>query len=124
GLVVAIYGPGDATRLTVVLTFLTNLLVVRGLQVFPGNSGVVSFGHVAFMGIAAYVTALMATSPASKQTLIANAPGFIRHAHLAFFPSTLVAIGVTAAIALPTGIIFARLSGAAASIVTPRWLLL
>jgi branched-chain amino acid transport system permease protein len=109
---------------TVVLIFLYQLIAVLGLQVFTGNSGVVSFGHVAFMGIAAYTTALMSTSPATKQSQIPHAPAFIRHAHLAFLPSTLVAIGVTVAIAIPIGLVFARLSGAAAAIATLSWLVI
>jgi branched-chain amino acid transport system permease protein len=123
-LVVGVYETGAATTQTVVLIFLYNLLVVLGLQVFTGNSGVVSLGHVAFMGIAAYTTALLTTDPATKASQIPNAPGFIRHAHLPFLPSTLAAIAVTAAIAVPVGFVFARLSGAAAAIVTLSWLLI
>jgi len=123
-LVVGVYETGAPTTQTVVLIFLYQLIVVVGLQVFTGNSGVVSFGHVAFMGIAAYTTALMSTTPAEKQTQIPNAPGFIRHAHLAFFPSTLVAVAVVVVIAIPVGLIFARLSGAAAAIVTLSWLVI
>ncbi len=115
---------GSSTTETVLLIFLINLLVVLGLQVFTGNSGVVSFGHVAFMGIGAYVTALMTTDPALKASQIPDAPGFILNAQLGFIPSTFVAIAVTCAIALPIGIVFARLSGAAAAIVTLSWLVI
>lgn len=122
--VVTIQIVGSPTVRTVLLIFLINLMVVLGLQVFTGNSGVVSFGHVAFMGIGAYVTALMATDPAVKLSQIPNAPGFILDAQLGFVPSTFVAIAVTCAIALPVGIVFARLSGAAAAIVTLSWLVI
>lgn len=115
---------GGSTTETVLLIFLINLLVVLGLQVFTGNSGVVSFGHVAFMGIGAYVTALLTTDPALKVSQIPDAPGFILNAQLGFVPSTFVAIAVTCAIALPIGIVFARLSGAAAAIVTLSWLVI
>jgi branched-chain amino acid transport system permease protein len=106
------------------MIFLVNLLVVVGLQTFTGNSGVVSFGHVGFMGIGAYVTALLSTSTTLKQTQIPHAWGFVRHAHLAFLPSTLVAVAVTCVIALPVGFVFARLSGAAAAIATLSWLVI
>jgi branched-chain amino acid transport system permease protein len=124
GLVVGVYETGSSATQTVVVIFLINLLVVLGLQAFTGNSGVVSFGQVAFMGIAAYVTALLTTDPTLKQSQIPTAPGFIRHAHLDFLPSTLIAVGVTALIAIPIGFVFARLSGAAAAIVTLSWLLI
>src|SRR5262249_53577548 len=35
------------------------LIVVLGLQTFSGNSGVLSFGHVAFMAVGAYTSALL-----------------------------------------------------------------
>lgn len=122
--VVAIYETGGPATQTVVMIFLINLLVVLGLQAFTGNSGVVSFGHVAFMGIGAYVAALVSTDPGIKQTQIPDAPSFLLDANLDFLPATLVAIVVTSAIALPGGFVFARLSGAAAAIVTLGWLVI
>ena len=38
---------------------LINLIAVVGLYVFVGNSGVLSFGNVAFMAVGAYVSALL-----------------------------------------------------------------
>jgi branched-chain amino acid transport system permease protein len=109
---------------TVLMTFLINLLIVIGLQTFTGNSGVVSFGHVAFVAIGAYTTAILSTDPAIKGTLIPNAPDFLVNAHLGFVQSTFIAIGVTCLIALPLGFVFARLSGAAAAIATLAWLVI
>jgi branched-chain amino acid transport system permease protein len=40
-----------------------SLVLVLGLQVFMGNSGILSFAHVGFMGIGAYASALL-TIPA------------------------------------------------------------
>ncbi|MGC4009595.1 MAG: hypothetical protein QM805_11770 [Pseudomonas sp.] len=45
---------------------LINLVAVVGLYVFVGNSGVLSFGNVAFMAIGAYVSALL-TMPAARE---------------------------------------------------------
>ena len=39
------------------------VVLVLGLSIFIGNSGVFSFGHLAFMGIGAYVTVIMRMSP-------------------------------------------------------------
>src|SRR5690554_2480163 len=36
-----------------------NMIMVLGLQVFMGNSGILSFAHVAFMGIGAYTSSLL-----------------------------------------------------------------
>jgi branched-chain amino acid transport system permease protein len=43
-------------RITTLL--LINMILVLGLQVFMGNSGILSFAHVAFMGIGAYTSSL------------------------------------------------------------------
>jgi len=37
---------------------LINMILVLGLQVFMGNSGILSFAHIAFMGIGAYTSSL------------------------------------------------------------------
>ena len=44
---------------TTVITFFINLVLVVGLQCFVGNSGVFSFGHVAFMAIGAYTVGIL-----------------------------------------------------------------
>lgn len=122
--VLIVYNTSDAVIQNVVMLFLINLVVVVGLQTFTGNSGVVSFGHVAFMAIGAYVAAITTTSPAIKQSLIPDAPGFLVNAELSFVPALAVAVAVTAGIALPVGFVFARLSGAAAAIATLAWLVI
>lgn len=43
-----------------------SLILVIGLQVFMGNSGILSFAHIGFMGIGAYVSAVL-TIPAQMK---------------------------------------------------------
>jgi branched-chain amino acid transport system permease protein len=117
-LMIGLFETGSGRTQQVVLIFLAYLLVVLGLQIFTGNSGVISFGHVAFMAIGGYTAMLMNLSVSAKATQIGGAPGFIKNAHFAFLPATLIAIVVTCLIALPFGFIFARLSGTAAAIAT------
>ena len=117
-LMIALFQFGSGRTDQVVLIFLAYFMVVLSLQIFTGNSGVISFGQVALMAVGAYTGMLMNLSPAIKQTQIGSAPGFIVDAHFSFLPATLIAIAVTCLIALPFGFIFARLSGAAAAIAT------
>ena len=56
---------------------LIKLIVVVGLFIFVGNSGVFSFGHVAFMAIGGYISAILTLSPARKDTLL-DLPGWHR----------------------------------------------
>ncbi len=117
-LMTGLFETGTGRTQQVVLIFLAYLLVVLGLQIFTGNSGVISFGHVAFMAIGGYTAMLMNLSVSSKASQIGGAPGFIKNAHFAFLPATLIGVVVTCLIALPFGFIFARLSGTAAAIAT------
>src|SRR5688572_23778422 len=43
-----------------------SLVLVLGLQVFMGNSGILSFAHIGFMGVGAYVSAVL-TIPAKMK---------------------------------------------------------
>ena len=117
-LMIVLYQTGSIRTQQVVLIFITYLMVALGLQIFTGNSGVISFAHVAFMAIGGYTAALMSLSPETKASQIGDAPSFILNAHYSFFISTLIAIAVTCVVAAPFGVVFARLSGTAAAIAT------
>lgn len=43
----------------IAITLAINLVLVVGLQTFMGNSGILSFAHIGFMGIGAYVSAAL-----------------------------------------------------------------
>jgi branched-chain amino acid transport system permease protein len=122
--IIAVEALGSATDKRVAVTFLVNLVAVLGIQTFMGNSGIVTFGHVAFVGIGAYAGALMTMEPATKRLapLIPDAPGFILDAHLSFPLATVVAIAVAVVVAVAVGPIFARLSGAAGAIASLSFL--
>ena len=53
---------GSPVLQNVLVNLLINLILVVGLYTFVGNSGVFSFGHIAFMAIGAY-TAGFSGSP-------------------------------------------------------------
>ena len=48
------------------------LLLVVGLSVFVGGSGIFSFGHLAFMGVGAYTTAIVTMSPTAPSWMRLN----------------------------------------------------
>ena len=76
---------------------LINLIAVVGLYVFVGNSGVLSFGNVAFMAVGAYVSALLTMKPAAKSVFLPDLPPIIAHAEWSSLPGALAG-GVAAAI--------------------------
>ncbi len=57
--------------------YCVNLCAVLAFQIFSGNSGVVSFGHTAFMGVGAYVSAWLTMPFALQRTALPNFPAWL-----------------------------------------------
>jgi branched-chain amino acid transport system permease protein len=106
---------------TAVRMFLT-LIVVLGLQIFSGNSGVLSFGHVAFMAVGAYSSALLTIPPEIKKFTFLSMPHFLKFwvfpAHLSALEGTLAGAGFALVFALITAPPIVRLAGVQAGIAT------
>lgn len=109
-------GSGPFTR-TVVEMFIRVMLVV-GIYIFVGNSGVMSFGHTGFMCIGAYAAAWFTIPPVMKNVSLPGLPAFLAHTQLPIFISAALAGLLAALFALIVGRIMMRLSGIAASIAT------
>ncbi len=105
-------------------TFLVNLIAVVGLQVFMGNSDITHFGHVGFMGIAAYVTAILATPIAVKRTALATAPFGLGTIEVSPLVAVIIAILVTLAVAFLVGLMMVRQAGVPATIATLAFLVI
>lgn len=86
---------GGAAREDLVTQMLINAIVVTGIGVYVGNTGVMSFGHVGFGAIAGYAFAVLAISPERKAQIIPDAPFGLADVSLPPAVATLVAIGVT-----------------------------
>jgi len=97
---------------------LINLIAVVGLYVFVGNSGILSFGNVAFMAVGAYVSALLTMKPAAKSVFLPDLPAIIAHAEWPTLPGALAGGVAAALVALVVGWPLMRLSGVSASIAT------
>jgi branched-chain amino acid transport system permease protein len=86
------------------------------LYIVVGNSGVFSFGHVAFMSIGAYAGSLLAISPANKLSTQPAMAQLLVKLHLPPFPSCLVGGVVAAVVALLVSVPLIKLSGLTASL--------
>jgi branched-chain amino acid transport system permease protein len=102
----------------IVIVLFINLTMVIALQVFMGNSGVVSFGHISFMGIGAYASALLSMTPAAKAAALRSGYAIFEQIQLPFIPALLGGAAIAALIAALIGFPLARLSGASAVIAT------
>ncbi len=115
-----VLGTGSAERL--VTTMFIDAIIVIGIQIYIGNTGILSFGHVGFGAIAGYAFAVYAISPEEKIKRIPNAPFGLLDVQISPGLALLVAVGITLVAAVIIGIGLAR-SGAesgavAATIIT------
>jgi branched-chain amino acid transport system permease protein len=115
---VAVSVVGSPTDIRILKGFLISLAGAVALQVYSGNSGVLSFGHVGFVALGAYGSALFTASIKIKAAAIPDAPGFILASELPFLPAILIGMAVAIVLAVLTGPTFVRLSGAAAAVAT------
>jgi branched-chain amino acid transport system permease protein len=106
-----VYG-SEITQRTAI-TMLIDLVLVVGLYIFSGNTGILSFGHMSFMAVGAYVTALLTIPVAQKESLLPSLPGFIGHHQLSAFPAALVTVFVTGLFGLVLAIPLMRAGGLA-----------
>jgi branched-chain amino acid transport system permease protein len=101
---------------TVIEIFIRVVLVV-GLYVFVGNSGVISFGHIGFACLGAYMTAWLTALPAIKKKYT-GLPDIILSAKLHYSFGLAAALVFAAICAYAVAKVLMRLSGIAASIAT------
>jgi branched-chain amino acid transport system permease protein len=109
-------GPGSLHR--TITDGLIKLVVVVGMYIFIGNSGVMSFGHTSFMAIGAYVSAWLTMRPTLKRLRFPDLPDFIAQSEFSMVPAALGAGAAASVAALAIGIPLMRLSGISASIGT------
>ena len=101
-----------------VILMLLNMIVVIGMYIFIGNSGVLSFGHISFMAIGAYACAIVSIPPIMKSFLMPGLPGVLQRAELGSVPAALVGGLFAACFALLIAGPLMRLSGLAAGLAT------
>jgi branched-chain amino acid transport system permease protein len=109
---------GGAARDLLIQELLVNLVIVLGLQVFIGTTGILSFGHLAFTQIAAYGAALVAIPPAAKATALPDLPFGLTDVDLGPFGATVVGIVVAMLFGALAGVAVARAGGLAATMIT------
>lgn len=98
------------------------MMLVLGLQLFSGNSGVVSFGHVAFMAAGAYFSALLTIPTVVKEFTFGDMPTFLSSwifpTELSALQGTLAGAALGAVMAATFGVLIVRLEGVGAAIGT------
>lgn len=107
--------PGGPRIATLFLIYLTGVL---SLAIYSGNSGITSFGHAAFLGLGAYVSAILTMQPAVQASALPHLPEFLKGWALTYWPALAAVIGAGVVVGLVTGAPLSRLNGGAAAIST------
>ena len=115
-LVLAAEGLGVRLLERIAINLCISLILVVGLQVFMGNSGILSFAHIGFMGVGAYASAVFSIPARMKGMALPDlypaVAGLELSPYLAIAIGALVAAAVAALVSYP----LMRLSDAAAVI--------
>jgi branched-chain amino acid transport system permease protein len=97
---------------------LVKVAIVVALYVFIGNSGVLSFGHVSFVALGAWVAGVLSVPVGEKPAIMPNLAHFLRSTTVGNLPSLVLAAVAGGVFALVVGLALMRLSGLAAGIAT------
>ena len=109
---------GGTTTDRAVVNALITLVLVVGVSVFVGTSGVFSFGHMSFMAIGAYTTVILTMSDRQKGLQLPDLPSSLATAHVNSVAAALIAGACAAAFALVLSVPLMRLNGLTASLAT------
>ncbi|HEY7967479.1 MAG TPA: branched-chain amino acid ABC transporter permease [Solirubrobacteraceae bacterium] len=97
---------------------LVSVSIVVALYVFVGNSGVLSFGHISFVAVGAYLSGILTLDVEQKNLILPTMFAVLRHSHTGTAASLLLAAAAGALFALIVGVPLMRLSGLPAGIAT------
>ena len=101
-------------RLAIILCI--NMILVLGLQSFMGNSGILSFAHIGFMGIGAYTSAVLAMPIRMKSMALPDVYLILKTVEISPYLAILIGGLVAALLAASISYPLMRLSDAAAVI--------
>ena len=94
------------------------------LGIFTGNSGIVSFGHGAFMALGAYTAGILTLPALMQRTALPQLPAFLGPWELSPWMALGPALGVGLLVALGSGFAISRLRDASATISTLGFLII
>lgn len=109
---------------TTIVEMMIRIVVVVGIYIFIGNSGIVSFGHIGFMCIGAYAAAWVGADPLFKDVMLSGLPDIVRLHQYPFMAGVVLAVFLSTCVALVLGIAIMRISGVGSSIATFAFLMI
>lgn len=112
------------TGVNIATLVLLQISAVLALAIYSGNSGIVSFGHAAFMGIGAYVSGLLTMNAKMQATALPQLPAFLQGLEMHWGLALIVVVLAGLLAGLITGYPLSRLSVGTAAIGTLAFLII
>lgn len=109
---------GPPTIAVTVTEIYIRLVAALAIYMFSSNTGIISYGHVAFMGIGAYASAWQTCCVMMKPITMHGLPDFLKTANFPVVPSAIAAGVLAAVVAFAASLIIMRLNSIAAAIAT------
>ncbi len=109
------------------------LILTLSLNLSNGFTGVFSLGHIGFMALGAYISAILTFPLREKRDYLPNLPAWLAGVHfdfkvgpfpLGFLTATLIAAGLVSLVALLVGLVLMRLSGHFVAVATLGFLVI
>ncbi len=109
------------------------MILVLSLNLASGFTGVFSLGHIGFMALGAYTSAILTLPLREKGDYLPNLPTWLAGVHfdfylglfpLGFLLATIIAAGLVALVALLVGLVLMRLSGHFVAVATLGFLVI
>lgn len=99
-------------------TMFAAMVAVCALNIFSGNTGALSFGHVAFMATGAQIAAYLSIPPSIKEQLFPLLPTYLIGLELSFLPTIIITFLIGGLLAYLCGFVVAKLASATIPIAT------
>jgi len=103
---------------TYFINALVNVTIVVALYMFIGNSGVISFGHISFVALGAWMAGVLTVPQQAKPAIMPGLAHPLEVTTVGNVPSLAIAAAVGGVYALVVGLPLMRLSGLTAGIAT------
>lgn len=115
-LLVVVFGSQQLAGVATVA--LINLVFVVATYMFVGNSGILSFGHMAFAAIGAYTAAILTIPTTQKEFVLSSLYPGLLHIHAGAVTATIAGAAAAAIVAAVLALPIMRLTGIAAALAT------
>jgi branched-chain amino acid transport system permease protein len=102
----------------VAVSLVLTIGIVIAIQTFTGNSGILSFGHLVFFGLAAYFTAFIVLPVAAKQSQTPGLPTYLLEAQYPPIVAVLVSVAAGLVVGALSGAFIARMKAAVVGMAT------